>query len=607
MKKKSHIFLTMIIALSSFSSVLSTYSDRRALEKSTEQHSSEWIEQKLMCVLTQIVTSKRYWIDIADQSIYRTITRPLHHWIHFSWETEIDEHLSYLEDLQHEVAIALTNHIKGIKPDKKDVYAIISQADLILRQHGMPLHPIRNWAFYAIATLALYKTYNIINNYLNNHVQFEFSPKTTSEPIDKAFLYIENNPHKLINLSDRLIVTCHVDHEKKLTEELERQGLTMTQREREATTYTTRPAQFTDFKLTFVNQEGQFLGTVFFNNCLLNPIKSIIQKLQKKEDTNTIPEAQKRLMQQEVKNAWLKIFYAAAHEQLSDGAPKYPKIHNEYTICKGNFDHLPIAKLDEMRKDLGITLPDVARSAFASSYPLIEEKINDLKHYFETNTGTNSKLALAGINSLEFLINKYMSPTSTSVSQLSPTGTLNKNKTTDKGVSPSQPNTKDNAQEIKTIEKNSIAVEEYLNVMLKEGEHLYTISKEKGNIVLDALGYAKDAFMLTPTLLATYVAAALTTRTLQWKKNKYFKEPLRSDLKDFVNFLHHSINNGENDPMFEGCYYYWISRIKSYLPYMSKKDKMYFLKDLDNVMHTSNLEEKIRTLEVILYDEMPHY
>lgn len=123
---------------------------------------------------------------------------------------------------------------------------------------------------------------------------------------------------------------------------------------------------------------------------------------------------------------------------------------------------------------------------------------------------------------------------------------------------------------------------------------------------LSALDFLTESAKMTPFFLATYLAGRGIKNTTEWHRTTYFKEPLRDDLKDFINFLDENLYTHVTNPAYKGLHYYWVSRLKGYKSFMSSKNRIYFEKDLQKLTRGSTLNHDIDTLRAILYHELDH-
>jgi len=244
-----------------------------------------WIEHKLIELIKSVVEAKRYWMGLEDNMFKRAVTRPVHHWWKFSWATEIDEHLSYLNELEKQLAISLSNHVKGIQSDRSEIYTTITQANAILADHGIPLHIVRNWLFYGTSALICVKLFQELNDYCNRHVQFTFDHKADTKTIVDATRYCKH-PCSISSISEGIIVTCSDKYRKEFERELAKDNFKEyrddSEDERTVLSYQVRPTYYKDLGLIFLDENGKFIGRKFLQVCCTDPFKKIWAKLMKK-------------------------------------------------------------------------------------------------------------------------------------------------------------------------------------------------------------------------------------------------------------------------------------------------------------------------------------
>jgi len=141
---------------------------------------------------------------------------------------------------------------------------------------------------------------------------------------------------------------------------------------------------------------------------------------------------------------------------------------------------------------------------------------------------------------------------------------------------------------------------------MRTGQRMFPTVREQVENTIDATEYLSESAKLTPFLLVVYLSYKGARSLYDCQHSYFFKKPMRSDLKDFIHFLHQHAHT-ENDPVFDGLYYYWITRIRSYVGYMSKETRVTLKRDLENLIQTKTTEEKLQILETMLYNEFPQF
>lgn len=560
MKKKIFLVLTALI-LSTTEGKASVRHEPLMSKNPLEacHNCDNWIENKLIELLDQTIEAKRYWLTVGDRPWYRVATRPIRHWFSFSWQTEIKEHLSHLEDLQNVLAIKLGKNIAYESEEdselREDIYTLIIEANSTLKIHGTPSHAARNWFFYIGAAVAAYKVYQAGQNYLNSHVNFVFD-ESQRPHIIRALQDSQCN-HSLTVDDSKIYVSSSTEPDKEgriPAEEFEERVA------KYVTHHTPVPTNIYDFKRSFLDEKGQFLGKTFVYTCLVNPVKAIWAKL--KEDGNTkkttYTEDEKKLNQLKVRESSIDLLNYAATTKNKEGNLLYPEIAAEVDR-QGSLSKLSDESLKNLIHDLPIPLGEYLQSLGAEK----------LKEFLKNLSPETDKMAYvgsyvtAGVKALE-------------------------NALKDKDL--------ENTLEYKWIQ--------YALAVFKS-----TAPQVLNNTstFLNALEFLTESAKTTPFLLALYVSGRGIKGVHQWRRNHYFTEPLRYDLKDFINFLDENLHTHVNNQAYKGLHYYWTLRLKRYRSFMDSKNRIYFEKDLQKLTRGATITHEIETLKALLYHELNHF
>ena len=529
---------------------------------------NDWIENKLIELLDHVIEAKRYWLTVEDRPWYRVITRPIHHWFNFSWQTEIREHLSTLDDLQSTLAIKLSKHITHnhgsdlSEETKEDIYKLISHANSILKTHGVPLHVMRNWVFYVGAAVAAYKAAQLYQAYLQDTVIFKFDIKDKDTVISACRDAGEN--YSLMEEGNTFWLTTSQTRKAKFEDtETVKEKFEDKLKKYPKIIYTYTGATFNDLRKLLLDRNGQFLGTTLVEKCFINPSKKIYNKLKNDNESKKnnycleTQEANNRKYQE----AKIIFLNKLVNEKNPQGINQFPDIVAALEH-HGSFEGLSPETLDDLIGRVSIPFFESSKKAFFDA----------AKQLFKELQSEPDK---AGV--LKSWFDYILKSAESSISSIS-----------------SKPF--DDTPEGAYVRK----LEAQVNAEYPE-------IKNGVSTFIDALEFLTETAKMTPFFLTLYVGYKSTNGAAQWYRDTYFKEPLRYDLKDFINFLDENIYTHINNPTFKGLHYYWTARLKRYKSFMDSKNRIYFEKDLQKLTRGSSISHEIETLRVILYDELEHF
>lgn len=519
------------------------------------ENCNDWIENKLLELLDHVIAAKRYWLTVGDKPWYRVITRPIHHWYNFSWQTEIREHLSTLDDLQNTLAIKLSKHIAHehesdiSEETKEDIYRLITEANVILKMHGIPLHVMRNWIFYVGAAIATYKAVQLYQDYLKDRVVITFDKKDLIT-VRKACRDSGDN-HNLMLSDSSLYITTSQSKIEKLQSMLDVHPIQPIEAARSAT--------MQDLYRLILDENGQFIGKTFVKTCFITPVKNIWNKLQSSSTSQKthLSEAEKEeLLEKDAKPKAILVLNKAVSMLDENGERKFQNIVDEHKIL-GSFEKLPYKSVETLVDTIQLPVIEYAKK-------LALDEINKNGTYQTAN----------------HYVEKF-----------------------DKWWN-SKPKTDSNAPKQALEETLDYAYMDYFLTVLKIQ---YPYIKNNISTFVNALEFLTETAKMTPFFLTLYVGGRGVANANQWYRNSYFKEPLRYDLKDFINFLDENLYTYVNNPAFKGLHYYWTARLKRYKSFMDSKNRIYFEKDLQKLTRGSTINHEIETLRVILYNELEHF
>ena len=532
------------------------------------ENCNDWIENKLIELLDHVIAAKRYWLTVGDKPWYRVITRPIHHWYSFSWQTEIREHLSTLDDLQNTLAIKLSKHIAHehgsdtSEETKEDIYRLITEANVILKTHGIPLHVMRNWIFYVGAAIATYKAVQFYQAYLKDTVIFKFNIKDKDTVVSACRDAGER--YSLMEEGETFWLTTSQTKKGKLEDK-------QTVKERfedklnkyPKIDYTFTGATFNDLRRLFLDRKGQFLGITLVEDCFLKPSEKIINKLKNGSEakTNNYSLETQEANDLKYKQARIVFLNKLVGEKDAQGKNQFQHIVDALEH-HGSFSDISSETLDDLIGRVSIPLLDSSKKAFFDAAKQLLKELQsqpDKASVLKSWVDSLLKAAESNINSI-----------SSRPFEDTPEGS-------------------------------------YVRKLEAQINAEYPPIKNGISTFINALEFLTETAKMTPFFLTLYVGYKGTTGAAQWYRNSYFKEPLRYDLKDFINFLDENLYTHVNNPAFKGLHYYWTARLKRYKSFMDSKNRIYFEKDLQKLTRGSTINHEIETLRVILYNELEHF
>lgn len=551
--KKTILLGSLIISLS-FLQAISPFSIDPVCQKNPLNacdNCNSWKENRLIELLDDVIAAKRYWLTVGDRPWYRVITRPLHHWFYFSWQTEIREHVSTLDDLQNILAIKLSKVIgEECQETDEDLYKIINDAKTVLRIHGIPLHIARNWLFYVGAAAAAYKIASFYTAYLKNTVVIKFDPKDR-DTIKEVCQNSKNN-HTLTLEKEALWFTTSQEKLEEFQKKLENYSVQPLQE--------ARKANKNDLYRLFLTESGEFIPKAFWRVCAREPFDNICNLLKKNNENKkaNLSELEEKSLKDAYAQSLLEALNLASQLKKSDGSNKYPQIARHFNINK-TFDDLPLERMQQL---LFNEIP----------LPVLERLEQIVKDAIRQGPGEAVKACKDWLSSI------FGSSS---------------DKASDKNLSFQEP--RSYTFESKILEAGGNAFKFYTP----------TVTHSISNFT-QALDFLTESAKMTPFMLASYLGYKGVTGANHWYRNHYFKEPLRYDLKDFINFLDENLYTHVSNPAFKGLHYYWTARLKQYKKFMSNKDRIYFEKDLQKLTRGATISHEIEILRVILYNELEH-